>query len=51
MAPPGTNRVKSVVGDGTEDRHDGVDGVNVQGGKETEVGRRTHLGRNVVDTG
>ena len=43
--------LKVVVGDGTEDRDDGVEGVNVQGGKRTGVVRRTHLGRNVVDTG
>ena len=42
--------LKVVVGDGTEDRDDGVEGVNVQGGKRTGVGRRIHLGRNVLDT-
>ena len=46
----GADGLKLVVGDGTEDGDDGVEGVNVQGGKGTE-GRRTHLGRNVVDTG
>ena len=41
----GADGLKLVVGDGMED---GDDGVEV--GKETGVGRRTHLGRNVVDT-
>ena len=46
----GTDGLKLVVGDGMEDGDDVVEGVNVQGGKGTGVGRRIHLGRNVLDT-
>jgi hypothetical protein len=45
----GADGLKVVVGEGTEDGYDGVECVNVQGGKGTGVGRKTHLGRNVVD--